>query len=226
MVKNTSHKKGESFGEVEEALTKTEQFLEKHLNLVLYVVAGLVVVVLGYLGIQKYVIAPKNADAEDQMFQAQNYFSKDSFNLALNGDGVSLGFLDIIDQYGSTKAGNLAEYYAGISFLHIGEYDQAISCLNKFDTDDILLGPLSKAAVGDAWVELGKYDKAVSAYDKALSMNDNEFTTPTIKMKLALVYEAQGDVAKAISVLEDVKKEYPSSSDIATIEKNIARLNQ
>ena len=226
MVKNTSHKKGEGFVEVEEALTKTEQFLEKHLNLVLYVVAGLVVVVLGYLGIQKYVIAPKNADAEDQMFQAQNYFSKDSFNLALNGDGVSLGFLDIIDQYGSTKAGNLAEYYAGISFLHIGEYDQAISCLNKFDTGDILLGPLSKAAIGDAWVELGKYDKAVSAYDKALSMNDNEFTTPTIKIKLALAYEAQGDIAKAISVLEDAKKEYPSSSDIATIEKNIARLNQ
>jgi len=226
MVKNTSHKKAESFGEVQVALTKTEQFLENHLNIVLYVVGGIIVIVLGVLGIHKYVFAPKNIDAKEQMFAAQNYFSKDSFNLALNGDGVSMGFLDIIDQYGSTDAGKLAKYYTGISYLHIGEYDQAIKYLKKFDTDDLLLAPLTKAAIGDAWVELGKYDKAVDAYKDALSINNNDFTTPTIKVKLALVYEAKGEVEKALTVLKEVKKDFPASSEIPTVEKSIARLNQ
>jgi tetratricopeptide (TPR) repeat protein len=207
-------------------LTKTEQFLESHLNIVLYVVGGIIVLILGGLGIHKYVLAPKNIDAQEQMFAAQNYFSKDSFNLALNGDGVSMGFLDIIDEYGSTDAGNLANYYSGISFLHLREYENAIKYLKKFDTDDILLAPLAKSAIGDAWVELGKYDKAIDAFKSAVSINSNEFTTPSIKIKLALVYEAKGDVAKALAILEETKKEFPTSSDITTVEKNIARLNQ
>jgi len=226
MVKDTHHKKSEGFGDVEVALTKTEQFLEKHLNLVFYVIGGIIVVILGVLGVQKYVIAPKNVDAQQQMYAAQNYFSVDSFNLALNGDGVSLGFLDIIDDFGSTKAGNLSHYYAGISFLHLGEYEQAIKQLKKFDSDDMLLAPLASAAIGDAWVELGKYEKAISAYKEALSINNNEFTTPSIKTKLAFVYEAKGDVKAALETLEAIKSEFPASTEIATVEKNIARLNQ
>ncbi|HQN93705.1 MAG TPA: tetratricopeptide repeat protein, partial [Prolixibacteraceae bacterium] len=171
MVKDTHNKKAESFGEVEVALTKTEQFLEKHLNLVFYVIGGIIVVVLGVLGINKYVISPKNVEAQEQMFAAQNFFSVDSFDVALNGDGVSLGFLDIIDDFGSTKSGKLAQYYAGISFLHLGDYNQAIKHLKKFKTDDLLLAPLAKAAIGDAYVELGNYDKAISAYNDALAVN-------------------------------------------------------
>jgi tetratricopeptide (TPR) repeat protein len=226
MVKDINQKKSEGFGDVEVALTKTEQFLEKHLNLVFYVVGGIIVVILGILGIQKYVIAPKNVSAQEQMFAAQNYFSVDSFNLALNGDGVSLGFLDIIDDFGSTKSGNLARYYAGISYLHLGDYNEAIKQLKNFDTDDMLLKPLSLAAIGDAYIELGNYDKAISSYEDALSANKNDFTTPTIKTKLALAYEGKGDIKKALSVLQEVKTEFPTSTEIANVEKSIARLNQ
>ncbi|HNZ71232.1 MAG TPA: tetratricopeptide repeat protein [Prolixibacteraceae bacterium] len=226
MVKDTHNKKAESFGEVEVALTKTEQFLEKHLNLVFYVIGGIIVVVLGVLGINKYVISPKNVEAQEQMFAAQNFFSVDSFDVALNGDGVSLGFLDIIDDFGSTKSGKLAQYYAGISFLHLGDYNQAIKHLKKFKTDDLLLAPLAKAAIGDAYVELGNYDKAISAYNDALAVNNNDFTTPTIKLKLALVYEEKGNVEKALVILNEAKSEFPNNSEITAIEKNIARLNQ
>jgi len=226
MVKDTHNKKAESFGEVEVALTKTEQFLEKHLNLVFYVIGGIIVVVLGVLGINKYVISPKNVEAQEQMFAAQNFFSVDSFDVALNGDGVSLGFLDIIDDFGSTKSGKLAQYYAGISFLHLGDYNQAIKHLKKFKTDDLLLAPLAKAAIGDAYVELGNYDKAISAYNDALAVNYNDFTTPTIKLKLALVYEEKGNVEKALVILNEAKSEFPNNSEITAIEKNIARLNQ
>jgi tetratricopeptide (TPR) repeat protein len=226
MAKDTSHKKNESFGEVEVALTRTEQFLEKHLKLVLYIIGGIVIVILLTLGIHKYVIGPKNVDAQEQMFPAQNYFSKDSFNLALNGDGNSMGFLDIIDEYRSTKVGNLAHYYAGISYLHLGEYDQAIKQLKKFKCDDMLLAPITHSAIGDAYVELKDYDKAIDAYKKGASTSSNDFTTPAIKIKLALVYEEKGEADKALTVLNEIKKEFPRCEEIVTVDKAIARLNQ
>jgi tetratricopeptide (TPR) repeat protein len=226
MVKNNKHTEKEHFGEVEQVLTKTEQFIENHLKTTLYVIGGIVFVILAYLGITKFYAGPRSKDAQVQIFQAQNYFSKDSFNLALNGDGNSLGFLDIIDDYGSTESGKLAKYYAGICYLHLGEYDNAIDYLKKFKTDDMLLAPLTKSAIGDAYVEKGNYEKAISSYKDGLGLNSNEFTTPTISLKLALAYEAAGNVEKAISTLKEVKSKYPANGDIATIEKTLARLSQ
>jgi len=98
--------------------------------------------------------------------------------------------------------------------------------LKKFDSDDMLLVPLAKSAIGDCYVELSNFDKAISAYESALSANKNDFTTPTIKLKLALAYEAKGDVNKALSILEEAKADYPNNAEVATIEKTIARLNQ
>lgn len=226
MAKSKNKKQEEGLREVEQALTKTEQFLENHLNLTLYVIGGLIVVVLGILAVHKYYLSPKSTEAQDEMYGAQNYFSLDSFNLALNGDGVSLGFLDIIDNYGSTKAGNLADYYAGISYLHLGEYELAIDYLSKFSTDDLLVEPLAEAAIGDAHVELKEYNKAVSAYHKAIALNDNAFTTPSILTKLGLAYEALGEKDKALKTYEKIKADFPTSNDAANIEKNIARLKQ
>jgi tetratricopeptide (TPR) repeat protein len=226
MSKDKINNQKESFGEVEQALTKTEQFIESHLKTILYVIGGIVLVILAFVGIRKFIASPRSAESQEQIFSAQNYFSKDSFDLALNGDGNSLGFLDIIDEYGSTKAGKLSKYYAGLCYLHLGEYDNAIDYLKKFKTDDMLLAPLAKSAIGDAYVELNQLNKAISAYKDALSLSDNEFTTPTITIKLALALEADGNKDEAISVLEKIKNKYPNNTETMTIEKNIARLKQ
>jgi tetratricopeptide (TPR) repeat protein len=226
MTNNKNHNQDDSLRNVEVALTKTEQFLENHLKLVLIVVGSIVVLVLGYLGYQKFIASPKSTEAQEQLFAAQNYFSVDSFDLAINGDGNALGFLDIIDNYGSTSAANLAKYYTGISYLHLGDYTKAIDYLKKFKSDDILVAPLAKSAIGDAYVELKDFKKAESAYKSALGMSENEFTTPTIKNKLALVYEELGQKEKAMAEYEEIIAKYPKSSEIQTIEKSIARLNQ
>lgn len=226
MTKNKNNQQDDSLKNVEVALTKTEQFLESHLNLVLYILGGIIVVVLGYLGIQKFIVSPKTSEAQEQMFAAQNYFSVDSFDLALNGDGNALGFLDIIDEYGSTKAGELANYYAGVSYLHLGDFNQAIKYLKKFDTDDVLVGPLAKSAIGDAYVELRDFKKAESAYKSAIDMSDNDFTAPTIKNKLALVYEELGNKEKALELYKEIMDKYPKSGEIQTVEKSLARLQQ
>ena len=135
--------------EVESALTRTEQFLESNSKLIGIVVGAIVVVAVGYLGLNKFYLEPRQKEAQEQMFMAQNYFEKDSFNLALNGDGNNPGFLDIIDDFGSTNAGNLSNYYAGVSYLNMGQFEKAIDYLKRFDTDDLLLGPISVGAQGE-----------------------------------------------------------------------------
>lgn len=216
----------DSMADVEQALTKTEQFFEKNLNTVIYSIAGLIIVIVAFLAFQKYSVEPKEQSAQIDMFGAQNYFAKDSFNLAINGDGSVFGFLDIIEEYGSTPAGNLANYYTGISYLHLGEYNEAISYLKDFDTDDLLLLPIKDAAIGDAYVELGEYSDAISYYKKALAVNDNKLTTPGVKIKLGLAYEAEGSADKAIEQYIELKDQFPASTEVASAEKYIARLQQ
>ena len=126
MAKDKKKQPVDNLTEVESALTKTEQFLEANSKLIGILIGAIVVISVGYMGLNKFYLEPRSTNAQEQMFMAQNYFEKDSFNLALNGDGNNPGFLDIIDEYGSTDAGNLANYYAGISYLHMGQYDNAI----------------------------------------------------------------------------------------------------
>jgi len=117
MTKDKKNPVSDNLTEVESALTKTEQFLETNQKLIGIVIGAIVVLVVGWLGLNRFYIDPRSNSAQEQMFEAQNYFEKDSFNLALNGDGSNPGFLDIIDDYGSTDAGNLAKFQSGNSYL-------------------------------------------------------------------------------------------------------------
>ena len=101
-------KQEDNLQELESALTRTEQFIEDNQKMISYIVGGIIVVVAAYLGFNKFYLQPKEKEALSQMFMAENYFERDSFNLAINGDGNYLGFLDIIEDYGITKSANLA----------------------------------------------------------------------------------------------------------------------
>jgi tetratricopeptide (TPR) repeat protein len=223
MTKDKKNKQADNLIEVESALTKTEQFLESNQKLIAIVIGSIVIVTVGYLGLNKFYLEPRDKDAQDQMFMAQNYFEKDSFNLALNGDGNNPGFLDIIDDFGSTDAGNLSNYYAGISYLHMGQYDNAIEYLKKFDTDDVLLGPISIGAQGDAQLELGKTEKALDLYTKAYKMNDNELTSPIYMLKAGELLEGTNKSAEAMKIYETIKQKFPESNEGKSIDKYIAR---
>jgi tetratricopeptide (TPR) repeat protein len=210
--------------ELESALTRTERFIESNGKIISIVVGAIVVVVAGVLAFNKFYIQPKEDEALSQMFMAENYFEKDSFNLAINGDGNYLGFLDIIDDYGITKSANRAKYYAGISYLHLGQYEEAIDYLKKFKTDDLLLSPVKEGAIGDAMLELGKKEDALSQYKKAYSATENELTTPVYKMKAAAILESMNQYADALKLYEEIKKEYPQTAEGSTVDKYIARV--
>lgn len=210
--------------ELESALTKTEQFIEDNQKIISYVVGGIILIVVAYLGFNKFYLQPKENEAHSQMFMAENYFEKDSFNLAINGDGNYLGFLDIIEDYGITKSANLSKYYTGISYLHLGQYEDAIDYLKDFKTKDLLLGPIKDGAIGDAYLELGETDKALSQYKKAYSQGENELTTPVYKMKAAALLESISEYEEALALYEEIKDKYPNSNEGTSIDKYIARV--
>jgi predicted negative regulator of RcsB-dependent stress response len=210
--------------ELESALTKTEQFVEDNSKIISYVIGGIIIVVAAYLGFNKFYVQPKEDEAVSQMFMAENYFEKDSFNLAINGDGNYLGFLDIIDDYGITKSANRAKYYTGISYLYLGEYETALDYLNDFKTDDLLLAPVAEGAKGDAYLELGETDNALKQYKKAYAASDNELTTPVYMMKAANLLESMDELEDALALYEAIKAEYPQSSEGTNADRYIARI--
>ncbi len=210
--------------ELESALTKTERFIEDNQNMITYIVGGIILVVILFLGFSKFYLQPKEDEALSQMFMAENYFEKDSFNLAINGDGNYLGFLDIIDEYGITKSANRAKYYTGISYLHLGQYEDALDYLQDFKTDDLLLAPIVEGAQGDALLELGETDDALKQYKKAILASDNELTTPVYMMKAASLLETMDELEDALALYEELKEKYPTSTEGTNIDKFIARV--
>lgn len=210
--------------ELESALTKTERFIEENQKPITYAVGAVIVVVVAYLGITRFYMEPRQKEAQSQMFMAETYFERDSFNLAINGDGNYLGFLDIIDDYGMTKSANLAKYYTGISYLHLGQYEDALDYLKGFKTKDLLLGPVAEGARGDAKLEMGDQQEALKHYKKAYSMNDNELTTPIYMMKAARLLENMDKLQDALALYKEIKKKYPETSEGQNVEKYIARV--
>lgn len=223
MAKNKSPKE-DNLQELESALTKTERYIEENQKTITYAVGGIILIVVLFLGFTKFYVQPKENEALSQMFMAENYFEKDSFNLAINGDGNYLGFLDIIDDYGITKSANRAKYYTGISYLHLGQYQEAIDYLKDFKSDDLLLMPVAEGAKGDALLELGETDNALKQYKKAYTASDNELTTPIYMMKAAKLLESMDELEDALSLYKEIKKKYPASTEGANVDRYIARV--
>ena len=211
----------EKIHKVEEALSKSEKFIEKNQKLLTIVIGSAIVIVLGVFAFQKLFVAPREKAAQAQMFMAQRYFEQDSLSKALNGDGQNLGFLDIMDEYSMTKSANLAKYYTGIIYLKQGKFEDAITYLKKFSSDDELVGSMATGGIGDAYLELDQKDKAVEYYLQAANQKNNDLTTPLYLMRAAFVYEELGKFDKAVELYEKIQKEYTKSTEARDIEKYI-----
>ncbi|MFC2136634.1 tol-pal system YbgF family protein [Bacteroidota bacterium] len=223
MSKKKTQQSSEQLEAVESALSRSEQFIEENQKVITIVVLSILGAVALFMGIKRYYINPLENEAQSQMFVAEQYFEADSFDLALYGDGNYFGFVDIIDEYGITKSGNLAKYYTGISYLRLGEYEDAISYLKKFNAKDKIVGAIKYGSMGDAYMELGDISKAIKLYNQASEYNKNEFTSPIYLMKAGYAYESLGDYKSALKAYQIIKEEYPESSEGRNIEKYITR---
>lgn len=205
-------------------LTRFEAWIDDNKKLLSYIVGGLFVVVVGYLGFKKLYLEPKETEAQNQMFVAQKYFEKDSLNLALNGDKNYPGFLKIIDDYGMTKAANLAHYYAGIIYLKQGKFQDAIDQLKKFNGKDKIVSGMALGAIGDAYSELNQMDKAVEYYKKAAYNNENDLTTPLFLKKAGMSLEFQKKYEDAKKIYLELQSKYPNSTEGRDMDKYISRV--
>lgn len=209
--------------DINDTIDKAESYVQENKKSLTIILAAVVLVVGGYLAYTNLIVAPQEKDAEKDMFTAEQYFATDSLNLALNGDGNKMGFLQIIDNYGSSNSANIAHYYAGICYLKKGEYDNAIEFLSKYDAEDDITGAIALGGIGDANLELGKKDEALKFYKKAIDWDANQFTASVYMMKAAMVYELNGDYNSAKELYEKIKKDYPKTNEAREVEKYIAR---
>ncbi|HCP41836.1 MAG TPA: hypothetical protein DIT65_08565 [Cryomorphaceae bacterium] len=212
------------FDSVEQTLTKTEQFLENNAKQVGITIGAVVAVVLGFFSYNTYIVAPKEAEAGIEMAQAIKWFEADSVKLALNGNGANYGFLDIIDEYGSTPAGNSAHYYAGLAYFATGDFESAIETLDSYSASNTATGAMALGVIGDAFAELGQMGDAAVYYQKAAKSTDNAFTTPLFMWKAGLALEANDEASKAVNLYEKIVEKYPESRQAAGIQGVIAAL--
>ncbi len=206
-------------------LDNTETFFGKKKNQKMLIGIGLVLglIVAGVFG-YTYYKSNQNLIAQEEMFQAVFYFEADSLNKALNGDGNNYGFLEIIDEYGGTAAANLAHFYAGVSFLKQGEYENAIEHLQDFGAADYLLQARAYALTGDAYMGLKQYKEAAEFYDKAADYQANRFFTPQYLEKAALAHEANKNYQAAAEHYKRIVSEFPTSAIYQEAVKQYARL--
>ncbi|MBR3698135.1 MAG: tetratricopeptide repeat protein [Bacteroidales bacterium] len=219
-------KKGEETLEnVETALSKTELWIEEHQKLIYGVIAA-IIVIAGIIWGLKALNDKKDRTASNEIFTAQKYFEKEMYDAALVGDGNYLGFTEVYDAYKSTKTGKLAAYYAGISNMKLGKYNEAIDYLKKYTGNDEILAPMALGAIGDCYMELEDMNQAVAYYEKAVNKSKNEFTGPMFLTKAGMTYEILGDYANALKCYKALKADYPLSNEAFEINKNIARIEE
>ena len=204
---------------------ETSDFLENNQKTIILVVGLLVAIAAAIFLFNKFVTEPKQAEASELMWKAQQMFERDSFALALSSPAPGyLGFLEIVEEYGSTPAGNLANYYAGISYLQLGQYDAAIDFLKSFDEDGSILPATKNGAIGDAYAQQGNIAEAESYYKTAASeAGENSLLAPYYLFKLGLLRERQGDNSAANELYKRIQTEFPNSSEAQEIQKFLLR---
>jgi len=219
-------KKHDELINVEHALTSTEVFIEKYQKQIIYAVGAVVLVVLIALSFRNFYLQPREVAAENEMYKAQGYFAKDSFRIALEGRGSeSIGFKEIVSDYGITASGKLAAAYAGICYYKLGQYDNAIKYLSQFDGKDTYFSASVIGLTGDCYVEMGETDKAIKYFEKAAD-KENAVMSPVYLKKAGLVYESLNKPDKAEKEYTKIKDNYPKSPEASDIDKYIARVQK
>ncbi len=219
-----------TFEGLDEVANRSEQWIEKNSRPLFYGLVGVAVLILAYLAYNKFLAEPNEVTAANELAYPRSFFDQaekaagakaDSlYNLGLNGsaDG-KYGFLDIAKSFGSTKAGNLANYYAGITYLRQKDYKNAISYLSDFNSEDKLLGPTALGAIGDAFADIDQPAEALEYYEKAATKQDNEFTSPMFLFKAGQIAMKLGKYDKALNFYTTIKEKYATTQIGRDIDK-------
>jgi tetratricopeptide (TPR) repeat protein len=211
----------EVFNTLDEGASKAEEWVVKNQKYIVGLIGAVALVVLAFLGYNKFIAEPQQKDAMNEMYFAKKYFddaasgmSSDSlYKMSLTGGEGKYGMVDIAREYSGSPAANLATYYAGMAYLNLKDYQNAIEYLGDFSSDDKMLGPIAKGGIGDAFVQLDQLSEGLEYYEKAFKANVNDFTTPLYLMKAARVAIDLEQNAKALKYLNRIKSEFSTSTE-------------
>lgn len=204
------------------AVSTTEEFIRKHKGLLYGILIAIAAVILIYVGYTKLIHEPKQAEALGQMYHAEADFRAGEYERALNGDGNILGFTQIIDKYGA-KAGEAVYFYAGVCELQLGNFQNAINYLDKYNGKDEILKARAIACKGDAYAGLADYAKAAREFEAAAAVADNVYNAGYL-LKAGVAYEELGQPDKALKCYRTIKEKYPQSYEGYDIDKYISRI--
>ena len=222
MAKKDFKKEEQNLENVQEALNTTSAWIEANQNKLTWAITAIVVVVLGVIALNTYVLKPKAAEASNENAKAVVYFAQGNYEVALNGnDAECIGFEAIANEYKCSQPGKLAALYAGICYYQLGDYAAAAEYLAKFSAKDLNVEPAAAQLLGDAYVQMEDYAKAAKAFTAA-AKSGNELIAPMSLKKLGFVQMELGNNAAAKKAFETIKNDYPASAEAQDIEKYIA----
>ncbi len=218
----------ETIVDVQEVYTKTEMYVEKNRKPLVIVVAAVAIIFIAFFGYKQLIVKPQLEEASNNIWKAQLYFENDSLDLALNGDGLYMGFEEISETYASLSVGKLANYYCGLIYRNNGEYETALDYFQKADFDDAAVGILAMGNVGDMHVELENYQDGATWLEKAArkasaSISD-EFSAPFYFYKAGIVNLELENHAKAKEMFSEIVENYEGSTEFAKATKYLATL--
>ena len=210
--------------DLEVAMSSSEAFIIKYKNKFLAGIAAIVIVVGGVLGYQHFIVEPNEKKASEALFKGEQYFMADNYEFALNGDSLSYeGFLKVADEFSGTDAGQLANAYAGICYAQLGQYENAVKFLDKFNADDQLVSPALMGTLGNCYAQLGQLDKGAATLMKAADKADSQALSPIYLIQAGQIYEKLGKKSEALSAYQTVKDKYFNSYHAMEIDKYIER---
>lgn len=211
--------------DIVEVSGQAQDFFERNQNTILGGLAVIVLLIGGIFAYNNFYKVPQNREAIAQMTEAQYQFERDSFSSAMtNPGGGYAGFLEIMDNYGSTNSGNVADLYAGVSYLNLGKYQAAIDYMNSFSADGNIAPIIKNGVMADAYSELGDYSNALTYYKKAANSGDIDVLNAYYMKKLGRLNEMQGNNDAALDAYKTIREKYSSTPDGRDIDKYIVKL--
>jgi hypothetical protein len=210
---------------LEEALTKSEQFFENNKKTIFGCLIAIIVIIAGGMLYNAKVVQPRQIKAAEAIFPGESYFANGDYQTALNGDAYGFeGFEELTSQYQSTKAGKLANLYAGLCYAQLDSMELAEKYLSKFSGNDQMVSPAALGALANVYASLDKVSKAAATFEKAAKKADNNLLSPYYYLQAGIMYESLGKNAQALKLYKTIKAKYPESNEGQEIEKYITRL--
>lgn len=210
--------------DMEEALSSSEAFLIQNKGKILGTIAAVVILIAGFIGYQHFISEPKEIKASEALFRGEQYFRAENYDAALNGDSLGYkGFLKVANEFSGTKAANLANAYAGISYAKLGKYEEAVKLLDSFSADDLLVAPAIMGTIGNCYAEMGQLDKAAALLMKAADKADSQALSPIYLIQAGQLFEKLGKNSEAIKAYTLVKEKYYQSFQAMDVDKYIER---